>query len=251
MDLLFSQIESWHNIQSWGSVLDAGTGRHSLKWLSGLPTQRWTAVTGDINRATALQLEFKKQTRAFDRICHGNWIDDNLLQNEVFDVVIADYLLGAIDGFAPYYQRKLFARLKRHVGQRLYVVGQEPLPVSTPDPGGALIVKMANLRDAHIRLAAHRCYREYPIRWVKDVLIESGYEILHQASFPIRYNQKAVNGQLRVCDQKLQFIQNSKLREALQNETMTLRQQINAHISANGPISFGFDYVVSVKPSQK
>lgn len=34
----------------------------------------------------------------------GNWQDENFLKDRVFDTVLADYLVGAIDGFAPYFQ---------------------------------------------------------------------------------------------------------------------------------------------------
>ena len=39
-----------------------------------------------------------------DEIVIGNWRDDNFLKDRVFDTVLADYLIGAIDGFAPYFQ---------------------------------------------------------------------------------------------------------------------------------------------------
>jgi 2-polyprenyl-6-methoxyphenol hydroxylase-like FAD-dependent oxidoreductase len=38
---------------------------------------------------------------------------------------IADYLVGAIDGFSPYFQDRAFPRLARHLapGGRMYVIG--------------------------------------------------------------------------------------------------------------------------------
>ena len=42
----------------------------------------------------------------------GNWVDPNLLKGAQYDTVLADYLLGAIEGFAPYYQPYLFKRLR-------------------------------------------------------------------------------------------------------------------------------------------
>ena len=247
MDLLFSQIENWQNNRPWGSVLDAGTGTHSLKWLIGLPTERWTAVTGDINRAKSLQLEFKKEIRPRDCIRHGNWLDQSFLKDKVFDYVVADYLLGAIDGFAPYFQRTLFKRLRPHVEQGIYVVGMEPIPIHSPDPGAKLITEMTNLRDAHIRLANHRCYREYPLTWTLDVLNESGFEIQNTATFPIRYNMKTIDRQLNVCIRKLDFISDQNLRSALKEKTESFRREASQFIAQNGPITFGFDYVVQAK----
>lgn len=42
--------------------------------------------------------------KAPDEIVVGNWRDEQFLEGRVFDTVLADYLVGAIDGFAPYYQ---------------------------------------------------------------------------------------------------------------------------------------------------
>ncbi len=39
-----------------------------------------------------------------DQIIVGNWKDPSFLKGQVYDVVLADYLLGSIDGFAPYFQ---------------------------------------------------------------------------------------------------------------------------------------------------
>ncbi|CAM9877398.1 unnamed protein product, partial [Hapterophycus canaliculatus] len=104
------------------------------------------------------QIGFK--VKAPDEIVVGNWRDDKFLEGKVFDTVLADYLVGAIDGFAPYYQDQVFERLKRHVapGGRIYLVGMQPLP---DHPGGAaeLVCETARLRDSCILLAGHRPYR--------------------------------------------------------------------------------------------
>lgn len=39
-----------------------------------------------------------------DEVVIGNWMDENFLNGRVFDTILADYLIGAIDGFAPYFQ---------------------------------------------------------------------------------------------------------------------------------------------------
>jgi hypothetical protein len=38
-------IEQMQGDLPWGRVLDAGTGAHSLTWISSLQTDSWTAVT--------------------------------------------------------------------------------------------------------------------------------------------------------------------------------------------------------------
>lgn len=67
----------------------------------------------------------------------------------MFDVVIADYLVGSIDAFAPYFQDKIFERLKPHVGKRLYVTGAEPLPDHVEDnPQGTVTCFTLNIYNS-------------------------------------------------------------------------------------------------------
>jgi hypothetical protein len=82
---------------SWGSVLDAGTGTHSLDWICSLPTERWVAITGDDRRRDAMLEEFDGRMRDVDAVLSDNWNRAELLHREKFDVVIADYLVGAMD----------------------------------------------------------------------------------------------------------------------------------------------------------
>jgi hypothetical protein len=55
--------------------------------------------------------------------------------------VIADYLVGAIDGFAPYTQEQTFKRLKRHMksGARLYIIGMQPIPDAADPPADVVV----------------------------------------------------------------------------------------------------------------
>ncbi|MEM6556472.1 MAG: class I SAM-dependent methyltransferase, partial [Pseudomonadota bacterium] len=39
---LFRHIEDLQGDQPWGTFLDAGTGLHSMGWISQLSTERWT-----------------------------------------------------------------------------------------------------------------------------------------------------------------------------------------------------------------
>ncbi|CAN0384918.1 unnamed protein product, partial [Laminaria digitata] len=131
-DALFRSIEGMQNSakKPWGRFLDAGTGTHSLKWINTLDTEGFTAVTADTQFADTTRKEIGFKVKAPDEIVIGNWRDERFLEGQVFDTVLADYLVGAIDGFAPYFQDQVFERLKRHVapGGRLYLVGMQPLP---------------------------------------------------------------------------------------------------------------------------
>ena len=101
---LYRHIENLHAERPWGHVLDAGTGDNSLRWLSSLDTQSWTAVTGSMGEANRTQANIAHAQRPQDKLVLGNWADRQFMQGEIFDTVLADYLLGAIEGFSPYFQ---------------------------------------------------------------------------------------------------------------------------------------------------
>jgi len=94
----------------------------------------------------------------FGKVVIGNWDNStsstSLCENEMFDTILADYLVGAIDGFSPYFQDLIFPRLCTHLKSngRIYVVGLEPIP-DKADGDGNLICKVTKLRDACILLA--------------------------------------------------------------------------------------------------
>ena len=65
---LFRHIETLHAEHPWGSVLDAGTGVQSIRWLSDLRTQRWTAVSASPAHAKMVGEAVRKQQREDDKI---------------------------------------------------------------------------------------------------------------------------------------------------------------------------------------
>ena len=48
---LYRYIERLQGERPWGAMLDAGTGVNSIRWVAGLSTTRWTAVTGSAGEA--------------------------------------------------------------------------------------------------------------------------------------------------------------------------------------------------------
>ena len=123
---LLRYIQSLQGDMPWGSFLDAGTGVQSIRWVADLETEKWTAISASPRHSQRVHEAIKQVQRADDRIVLGNWVDPNLLKDETYDTVMADYLLGAIEGFAPYFQPYLFKRLRPLTGKRLYVKGLEP-----------------------------------------------------------------------------------------------------------------------------
>jgi hypothetical protein len=247
-DALFRAIEGLQGREHWGSILDAGTGTHSLGWITKLPTSHWTAVTGESALAAKLRDRFEGKLRPEDRIEVGNWQDPLFLHGEVWDTVIADYLLGAVEGFAPYFQDRLFDRLRPHVGRRLYVIGLAPYPDPTDQPWGRIIVEIARLRDAMILLAGHRTYREFPLEWVLRHIESAGFAIDEARVFPIRYGERFVSEQLGVCRKKLPWIADRKLASALeQHIDQVAARARELHALATSTV-FGEDWIISACP---
>lgn len=248
-DLLFARMATWQGSEPWGSVLDAGTGDHSLNWLLTQDTERWTAVTGDESRAESMRQRFGARIRPADRLIAGNWANPEFLAQERFDVVLADYLIGAMDGFAPYYQDQILGRLRPHVKRALYLVGLDPIIHERPrDAGAALIAEVARLRDACILLAGHRCYREFPMEWVARHLERAGFKVAEQARIPILYGPRFIQGQLGVARRKLPLMRDKALADTMQRHIASLERQALEHVRRHGRIRFGHDYVMKAVP---
>lgn len=142
--------------------MDAGTGVKSLEWILTLPTERWTAITAAHRMADNARAAVGSGVRPQDRLLVGNWINDSLLTGETFDTVLVDYLVGAIEGFAPYWQDRVFERLRPLVAEhgRLYLIGLEPYVQFEPEsPAGKIIWEIGRVRDACLLLAGERPYR--------------------------------------------------------------------------------------------
>lgn len=247
---LFAYIEGLQGERPFGSVLDAGTGTHSMRWLSGIETSRWTAVTGASAHAAQVRKAVGARMRPQDRLLVGNWTDPDLLAGELFDTVLADYLLGAIEGFAPYFQTELFARLRPLTGGRLYVTGVEPYVVARPrDEAGRLVWEIGRFRDSCLTLAGERHYREYPLDWVLLHLRRSGFEPVEARKFPIRYKERFVNGQIDMCRPRLASLEDVAVARAMTDYGESLRARALAFIEANGSLRHGFDYVIAADPA--
>ena len=162
--------------------------------------------------------------------------------------MLADYLIGSMDRFSPYFQYSFLRRLRPHVGNCLYLAGLEPYQGAGEDAGGRLVLEIANLRDACILHAGHCCHREYPADWVIGQLESSGFAVEEEKRFPIIYGTKFINEQLDVCRRKLEFIENQDLVSGLRSRIARLREKALAFYEVHRGIRFGYDYVISVRP---
>jgi hypothetical protein len=244
---LFEFIAGLHE-GPWGSVLDAGTGVNSASWLSGLPTERLTLVTASERHAAQVR-RGQDPLRPADRLLIGDWADAAFLAGERFDTVVADYLVGAVDGFAPYFQQALFDRLAQLTRRRLYVVGLDPYVVVEPESrAGRLVWEIGRYRDACLLLAGEQPYREYPAEWVAEQLARVGFEVVEARRFPIRYRARFVDSQIDMALMRLAKVADRGLADALQARGEALRQAALEVAAQEGGLRHGHDYVIAAEP---
>ena len=262
-DVLFGSVEHQQQGRPFGDVLDAGTGLHSLRWIATLPSkgmESFCAITADETMRRNVQQEAEALGVAhLGTVLVGNWFDqDNPLELEgrKFDTILADYLIGAMDGFSPYQQDRMLHILASYLkpGGRLYIVGLEPIPDKAPEGGGGnnaganVICRVRQVRDACILLAGHRCYREYPLEWVqRQVYAHPDLAVLESRKFPIMYRHVTIQRQIQVGRSKFKWFPSQSLVESMTQVLDDLEQaSLDATTQApNGKIPFGFDYIVT------
>ena len=247
---LFRHIERLHGERPWGAVLDAGTGVNSINWVAGLATERWTAVSGSAGEVEFALHAVGTAQRPQDRIVQGNWADADLLKGEAYDTVLADYLLGAVEGFAPYFQTYLFTRLRSLTRGALYVTGLEPyVPTARPETrAGRLLWEIGRFRDACMLLAGNRPYREYPAPWVVDQLRRAGFTVRNVKHFAIGYKERFVNAQIDMCAPGLETLADRALAQALKERGEALRAEAVEVIREEGALRACRNYVVAADP---
>ena len=247
---LFRHIEGLHGERPWGAVLDAGTGVNSISWVASLETERWTAVSGSAGETELARQAVGTALRPQDRVIQGNWAEADLLKGEIYDTVLADYLLGAVEGFAPYFQTYLFTRLRPLTRGALYVTGLEPyVPTARPETrAGRLLWEIGRFRDACMLLAGNRPYREYPAPWVVDQLQRAGFAVRNVKHFAIGYKERFVNAQIDMCAPGLETLADRALAQALKEHGEALRVEAVALIKEEGALRACRNYVVAAEP---
>lgn len=180
----------------------------------------------------------------------GNWINDSLLIGETFDTVLVDYLIGAIEGFAPYWQDRVFERLRPLVARngRLYVVGLEPYVQFEPETeSGQIIWEIGRVRDACLLLAGERPYREFPMDWVLRRLGLAGFRMLDARRFPIRYRAGHIHSQLDMCRARIERFGAAEVGTAMRGYIEDLRARALEVEQRNDGLCHGHDYVITAE----
>jgi len=247
---LFRYIERLQGDRPWGTMLDAGTGVKSIRWVAELPTERWTAVTCSASEADQARNAIIAVQRPQDQIVLGNWADAKLLKGEAYDTVLAGYLLGAIEGFSPYFQSYLFTRLRPVTRGMLYVTGLEPyVPTARPETiAGRLVWEIGRFRDACMLLAGNIPYREYPLPWVADHLQQAGFAVRNAKHFTIGYKEQFVNAQIDMCAPGLEALTDRALAQALTDRGEALRTEALDVIGKEGALRTCRNYVIAAEP---
>ena len=275
-----SQVESAAS-SNFGRFLDAGTGSHSLRWIASVLHRQqlleqtnhgeqaaplvsmdsFTAITADETMRRRV-LEEAQSLGIADKgeVVIGNWStgvertgkleygqNKLLLEGQTYDTILVDYLVGAIDGFSPYFQDLIFERLMPHLapGGRMYIIGLQPIPDRVPSEAN-IMCKITKIRDACILLANHRCYREYPVDWIQRHIRRAGMEIMETRQYPIRYDHGTMLKQINVGRSKLRLFPTKGVAEEmgiildkLEQESLQVTRKQDS-----GRITLGFDYVV-------
>lgn len=248
---VYHYIEDLQGNRPWGSVLDAGTGANSIQWLSQLKTDCWTAVAGSLDLVQIATKAAGERKRPEDRILAGNWANPDFLEGECFDTVVADYLLGAIEGHAPYFQTYLFRRLRAMTRANLYVTGLEPyVPTQRPpDPSAQLIWQIGRFRDACVLLGGGVPYREYPAQWVVDQITAAGFKVDHLKHYKVTYKAQFVEAQIEIGLRALHQQSSTTGVQALAGHAEVLRSAALKMIKEEGGLRGCRNYVIGATPA--
>ncbi|MGX9962915.1 hypothetical protein ACVFYP_06305 [Roseomonas sp. F4] len=247
---LFGVLERLQGDLPWGAVLDAGTGPNSARWIGGLPTTRWTAVSADPAQLAETRAALGGAIRPQDRLVAGNWADPALLAGEVHDTVLAEYLVGAVESYAPFFQDSLFVRLRPLVGRRIYVIGLDPYVTGRPaDAAGRMVQALGRFRDGCHLLTGETPYREYPAEWVLRQLEQAGLRVIAARRFPNRYDLRWVELQCATAEALIRRIPDRALARALTGQAATLRRRAAALCDREGGLVSGHDYVIAAEPT--
>lgn len=230
----FGQIFSWlsntliaEGAQSWGRVLDARSGLTSMCWLLRQKYHNISAVTAtasDRNCGDDMQRAVSS-VGASATVLVGNWNDKQLQ----FDIVVADYLLGALDRFWAFAEDEMMAHLLQSIRLEgfLLVVGMEPYEqVLDPENAeDALVLEVEALGNVATVLAGHRSYRELPRDWVVRQIARSGqFHLVATQEFPTTLRGKFVSAQLEFAQSETTTIADAGMQQALLAKLERLRE---------------------------
>ena len=250
---------------SLGRVLDAGTGPHSASFLHSLWSRQMVQIGVTLYPVAVSSVVGVTGTRWMEAetlaagkkkggvssgipVVRGDWADPTSLRLiEPADTVIADYLLGALDGVSPFFQAGLFPALRRVTRRRLHVIGLQPVHLTKArDSRARLIQRLYDTRDACILLGGKRPYREIPETRAVQLLGDAGFAVRRVRRIPSAYGHSYLIRQVKVGRDFLSDCPSEAARAGLGETLDELEVQIRAE-RWDG-FTFGFDYVIAADP---
>ncbi|MCW5872569.1 MAG: hypothetical protein KIS61_35295, partial [Candidatus Eremiobacteraeota bacterium] len=225
----------------WGDVLDAGTGASSWGWLLKQTCRSRTGITAEEARAQALRE--RPGMGPQDEVLVGLWQDPLLLQGRRFDVILADYLFGACDRYAPHFQEEMIERVLSKCSGWLFLIGLEPQPAPNT-PAQSCLFEVAQLRDAVQLLLGNRPHRELPQAWIERHIEARGARIAWKERYQNLYDADWVAREVASLEQNLELFQDRGLAQVLRRRCHALRQRAAEYLKSAA--SYSFDYLLGV-----
>ena len=225
------------NSKSWGHVLDAGAGFSSMCWLMEQQYTSLTEITAT-NKGRYGALDLRKAVHNFERvkIVLGNWKQpdfiDTMLNTKLYDVVVADYLLGAIERHWPYGADTMMDRLLRVVkpGGYLLVVGLEPyeLILDRNDKQDRLVLDIESIGDVAARLTGVATYRELPEEWIRHQVERKNmdYAVVATKQFEMALTKTSLGNQLDYAKTLIKTLKGTSMRQSFSQRVKELERAL-------------------------
>lgn len=225
----------------WGDVLDAGGGFGSLCWLlrqSGVSTvTEVTAATDGIYGSNDL-------TRAAAALPHvsieaGNWRDPAFLPGRTWDVVVADYLLGAVEMHWPHGADGMMDRLLATVkpGGYLLISGLEPYEfvLDMDKPADRLVLDVESIGESAAFIAGESTYREIPMEWVVRQIerFPEEFRVVGSEQFVMKLSPKSLTSQIKYAKSTAKKIRDPAFKRAFLERVAVLEKEVNAWKGVN------------------
>jgi SAM-dependent methyltransferase len=224
---------------AWGNVLDAGAGYGSMCWLLHQEYDTITEVTATesgIYGASGLR-QTTASVPGVD-IVVGNWRDLTFMPDTTYDVVVSDYLLGAVEQHWPFGAGAMMDRLLRAVrpGGYLLLVGLEPYEGvldRSDNIHDRLVLDIEAIGDTAAAIVGEATYRELPEEWVRheaSVPRHGGplFQVVASEQFSMRLTRASLMKQVEYAKRTAEKIADRELRVAYQRRIKALQHELHA-----------------------
>ena len=157
--------------RGWGNVLDAGAGPSSMCFLLRQEFDSITMVTAtEDGLYGARQMRTEVKGLESVNVVTGNWEQSGFMEDNTYDVVVADYLLGAVEMYWPHGADGMVDRLINLTKPEGFILvsGLEPyeLVLDRKYKDDRLVLDIEAIGESAAFLAGEGTYREIPQSWV-------------------------------------------------------------------------------------